>query len=324
MKCIEENCGREAYVVKRQLCRPHYTKIQRQGPVPPLPIIPKTECVVGECERLGVKSGLCDAHYQQRLAGKPFTVPRMVVGRHPEPMKKTEKWCPRCKLLLAVESFGRASRSSDGLWAYCKECTRHLNREAKHADLSDSWAEDTLRDQGGCGICLSANPKGREWQVDHDHRCCPQRKSCSSCRRGVLCWLCNVALGLFEDKPETIESLATYIREGPTLLSPTSLSEYPRLATESRTEYYRLWKFKLSPVNFNLLLTRQGGGCAGCKRAEGPWHVDHDHTCCRGKASCGLCTRGVLCSKCNIGLGTIQDNLNTLQNMAAYLRKWKV
>lgn len=47
--------------------------------------------------------------------------------------------------------------------------------------------------------------------------------------------------------------------------------------------------------------------------------VDHDHTCCPGKRSCGRCVRGLLCNRCNRALGQFGDDIETLRRAVAYL-----
>lgn len=49
------------------------------------------------------------------------------------------------------------------------------------------------------------------------------------------------------------------------------------------------------------MLQEQGGVCAICKQPprRNKLHVDHDHSCCPGKRSCGRCIRGLLCASCN-------------------------
>ena len=68
----------------------------------------------------------------------------------------------------------------------------------------------------------------------------------------------------------------------------------------------------------------QGNACAICGTQDPGkrgWHIDHDHSCCPGKTSCGLCVRGLLCSRCNIGLGFFLDNINALRAAEAYLER---
>lgn len=65
--------------------------------------------------------------------------------------------------------------------------------------------------------------------------------------------------------------------------------------------------YGLTLQEFYVLLDAQGGVCAICGTSEaggkGRFHVDHDHACCPGRKSCGVCIRGLLCSRCNQKLG---------------------
>lgn len=50
--------------------------------------------------------------------------------------------------------------------------------------------------------------------------------------------------------------------------------------------------------------------------------IDHDHKCCSSRArSCGKCVRGLLCAKCNHGLGSFRDNPEFLRRAIVYLSK---
>lgn len=51
----------------------------------------------------------------------------------------------------------------------------------------------------------------------------------------------------------------------------------------------------------------QGGRCAVCLRPGFPLQLDHDHRHCPGRTGCRMCIRGLLCSRCNSGLGLIGD-----------------
>ena len=54
------------------------------------------------------------------------------------------------------------------------------------------------------------------------------------------------------------------------------------------------------------IYNRQGGVCAVCKSSKA-LVVDHDHSCCSDKPTCGDCTRGLLCDKCNKYLHYIEE-----------------
>lgn len=53
-----------------------------------------------------------------------------------------------------------------------------------------------------CAICGSKRKIGaHKLCVDHDHHCCPDKRSCGKCVRGLLCKGCNIVLGRFETYP---------------------------------------------------------------------------------------------------------------------------
>ena len=83
-------------------------------------------------------------------------------------------------------------------------------------------------------------------------------------------------------------------------------------------------KYGLSWEEYEHKFKEQSGTCAICKKALQLFtfetgtkletaHVDHSHV--TGKV------RGLLCSKCNSGLGLFKDNEVILRNAAEYLEK---
>lgn len=75
-------------------------------------------------------------------------------------------------------------------------------------------------------------------------------------------------------------------------------------ASQRRTTLRR--SYGLSVEQYAAMSAAQGGVCAICKqppRGKPPVNkhlaVDHDHSCCPGKKSCGRCVRGLLCARCN-------------------------
>jgi len=62
--------------------------------------------------------------------------------------------------------------------------------------------------QGGrCYLCGQEMIRSKA-NVDHDHACCPPRRSCSACRRGLACHRCNALIGQVKDDPELLRRIA--------------------------------------------------------------------------------------------------------------------
>jgi hypothetical protein len=88
--------------------------------------------------------------------------------------------------------------------------------------------------------------------------------------------------------------------------------------------------FKLAPGEYDALYEAQGGMCYTC----GPWtgnrglsrklSVDHDHSCCSKPPTCGKCTRGLICSRCNSLLGELGDSAGHILARLERLRAYKI
>lgn len=92
------------------------------------------------------------------------------------------------------------------------------------------------------------------------------------------------------------------------------------------SDYMTLKRYRFDRARVLQIVADQGG-CAMCHTAEpramgfrNGWHVDHDHKCCPGDESCGLCIRGVLCADCNKLIGLAGDSPERLRQAIAYLR----
>lgn len=74
--------------------------------------------------------------------------------------------------------------------------------------------------------------------------------------------------------------------------------------------------YGLTPDDYTRLFEKQDGKCAICKtpqeKLSSRLHVDHDHK--TGKI------RGLLCQKCNHGLGQFNDNPKLLHMAIKYLK----
>lgn len=85
-----------------------------------------------------------------------------------------------------------------------------------------------------------------------------------------------------------------------------------------------LAKYGLTVQQYDEMLASQNGVCAICERPPGKKRlcVDHDHLCCPGIKSCGKCVRGLLCDRCNRGIGLFGDSPQALKKAIRYLKKW--
>jgi hypothetical protein len=82
--------------------------------------------------------------------------------------------------------------------------------------LDPEWFIEKRASQNDCCACCG-NKFVTTPCTDHDHTCCPARRSCANCRRDLLCAQCNSGLGNFKDSPlllqKAIDYLAKHARE---------------------------------------------------------------------------------------------------------------
>lgn len=94
-------------------------------------------------------------------------------------------------------------------------------------------------------------------------------------------------------------------------------------------------QFNLTPEQYWTMFDEQDGKCAACGEPERTIYrnpttgesrvrvrlcVDHDHSCCSGKRSCGKCVRQLLCHPCNVAAGLLGDSSERVERLAKYLR----
>lgn len=85
------------------------------------------------------------------------------------------------------------------------------------------------------------------------------------------------------------------------------------------------WKYGISQEDYMIMLEAQKGVCKICSNPPSSkdhkanrdgmlyLHVDHDHS--TGKV------RGLLCKRCNTGLGGFRDNPSLLAKAALYIKE---
>jgi len=94
------------------------------------------------------------------------------------------------------------------------------------------------------------------------------------------------------------------------------MQQYDKKVKERRSDALQKQKYGISLEQKAQMIKEQGGTCRICKNPLEPGRkspTDHDHK--TGKV------RGILCNKCNIGLGMFKDNIEYLQSAIEYLNK---
>lgn len=97
------------------------------------------------------------------------------------------------------------------------------------------------------------------------------------------------------------------------VLIPTEQINLSKMAAKNK---YLEQTYNISLKQYEKMYMEQAGLCAICRKPttiEKPFlFVDHDHD--TGKV------RGLLCHKCNAGIGLFEDNVNSLNFAIQYLR----
>ncbi len=139
----------------------------------------------------------------------------------------TTRTCNKCGVEKDLETcFYKTGRKSDknpnNRHYTCKECTkarlkvsesqsperkRELHLRRKY-DLSLEEYDQMVQLQGGtCALCPATTPGGKHnndnWFIDHDH--------VTGKVRELLCFDCNIVLGIIKDSPEHLGRMITYI-----------------------------------------------------------------------------------------------------------------
>jgi hypothetical protein len=148
--------------------------------------------------------------------------------------KKTGKRWSKCKKCHVDECVARAAANpaahnarskawrdaNPERWAATTKAWREANPEkiernarwsCYRVDFEALWAAQ----KGLCALCDKPMLRnGRERAsacVDHDRSCCPDRRSCGKCVRGLIHWACNLVLGYAKDDPEVLRAAALYL-----------------------------------------------------------------------------------------------------------------
>ncbi len=132
------------------------------------------------------------------------------------------KTCTKCGETKPLSEFHNNKGHKDGKRYWCKVCHKSsaadyykqnkgsiqkYNREYRlkqNYNITSEEYDEMLESQGGrCAICNGINANGRRLAVDHNHKTLEIR--------GLLCDMCNQAIGLLRDDTELLLRAVGYL-----------------------------------------------------------------------------------------------------------------
>lgn len=100
------------------------------------------------------------------------------------------------------KEYSRRSRAREHVILHQQQYWRMIGRFKRHNISKDFYDSLYKKQDSVCALCK----RNRKLVIDHDHNCCPNKRSCGKCVRGLLCDSCNKHLGWFENHKELIEN----------------------------------------------------------------------------------------------------------------------
>jgi recombination endonuclease VII len=194
------------------------------------------------------------------------------------------KVCSACKVECPIDNFYFCGNKADKLYSHCKDCHRLRNavNRVKYRDRAKTTRAEYRRVNKEKIRLSSVIYRLKNKEKIQAHRAAYKLKN----------------------RDRILAQAADYRRKKP---------------KRHRSDIYRQQVYGLSPEGFQSLKESQQGKCIGCLRDLDSLKkicVDHDHRFPKGDPRS---VRGLLCHGCNVSLGHLSDNTETLKRLTLYL-----
>lgn len=237
-----------------------------------------------------------------------------------------KKICITCETEKSIAEFSLL-KPTGKLKNECKICVNERARRLyrrRHGGLTEREKREAVReaDPKVCVRCHKPKPLG-EFNI-HNVARGYHRNFCKECQ--------NEWAKKWRETPDGQEYHKTYNeghREKQTeyrQIYREAFLDSPELQTKQK-DYLRRWglknNFGITLEEYEKMLSAQDGKCAICgtdkpykrSKLQSNFSVDHDHV--TGKV------RGLLCFRCNTGIGHFQDNIDLMKEAIVYLQSFK-
>lgn len=221
-------------------------------------------------------------------------------------MDKSTKPCARCKV---------APRNSPHK-SYCVDCHRELAAESAarrrgKVDLRKcSRCKTAPRNSSLKSYCIDCKRALERESMQRRGRWKTPLANCSRCGQERTGSHPNYCVACFRAYREEQRAKACSRCGAPRAEGDRRSADY---CNNCSRDYWLMHKYGLTVEQYEQMLIEQTHRCALCgEESNGrPWHVDHCHD--TGKV------RGVLCDRCNRGLGQFREDAALLRKAVAYL-----
>lgn len=197
-----------------------------------------------------------------------------------------EKLCKACNTVKAAANFYAKKDAKDGLMTYCKPC--HKAKVSANYVAHPRWKAPE-----GFKKCTSCK-EVQALEEFHANKHNPDGKSWT-------CRPCSVAsvIKSRQKNPESHRAASRrWARDNPDMIFAA-----------------RLRKYGITLDDYKILFARAGGVCEICHTHDTHYglHVDHCHDT--------KIVRGLLCTRCNTGIGQFLHNEDRLMSAINYLTR---
>jgi hypothetical protein len=195
-----------------------------------------------------------------------------------------QKYCPDCSRNLPLSEYHKSTR--DGHCLRCRHCQNLKTKKRWAGDSRPPIADIVAGGKKACRRCHAMKPL-EEFNKNKQYRS-GRQKWCKCCSKEY-----------YHANRERIDARqrARYQKNKGKLLRANRLGTYG-----------------LRPADYDRMFAEQSGVCAICRKVVvGNLCVDHNHETRQ--------VRGLLCRKCNTGLGNFQDSPDLILTAHAYLER---
>lgn len=274
------------------------------------------------------------AHKRERYQSDPALREKLLAKqRTPKARARVNQ---RNKMRRATDLEWRESQNSRNRERYGNdpEYKKRIRNQSLVSLYGITLKQRAQMEAAQCGLCAICR-QAEKLFVDHNHE--------DGQVRALLCPNCNSGLGYFEEDEEILLGAVEYLYREP--MEPYSVPiipdeqlfarfGIPYWAEQSRDKKFRKQKnqnlqqkYGITIDQYEWMLAKNAGLCWICNRPEErkrhqkaryleALYVDHDH-------QTGM-IRGLLCRKCNTGVGYFQDDAARMLAAIAYLDQWNV